>query len=41
MRAPVGEGQRERKRERLPSRLCAVSVEPDAGLDLTSHEIMT
>ena len=28
-------------RERIPSRLCAVSTEPDAGLDLTNHEIMT
>ena len=41
MRAPVGEGQRERKRERLPSRLCAVSVEPDVELELTTCKIMT
>ena len=24
-----------------PSRLCAVSTEPDAGLNLMNHEIMT
>ena len=36
---PAGEGQRER--ERNPSRLHAVSVEPDAGLHLTNHEIAT
>ena len=34
------EGRRER-RERIPSRLCAMSTEPDAGLELTNHEIMT
>ena len=27
--------------ERIPSRLCAVSTEPDAGLELTNGEIMT
>ena len=27
--------------ERIPSRLCVVSAEPDAGLDLTNHEIVT
>ena len=32
---------RERGRERTPSRLQAVSAEPDVGLDLTNHEIMT
>ena len=32
---------REKKRERIPSKLCAVSTEPDAGLDLTNHETMT
>ena len=37
----VGEGQRARKRERIPSRLLAVSAEPDAGLELMNHEIMT
>ena len=30
-----------RGRERIPSRLCAVSAEPDLGLDLTNCEIMT
>ena len=37
---PAGEGQRERERE-IPSRLWAVSVEPNAGLTLTNCEIMT
>ena len=32
---------RERRRERIPSRLCAVSVEPDLGLEPTNHEITT
>ena len=32
---------RERRRERIPSRLCIASAEPDAGLDLTHPEIMT
>ena len=32
---------RERRRERIPSRLHAVSTEPDAGLKLTHSEIMT
>ena len=31
----------ERKRERIPSRFCAVSVEPDMGFELTNYEIMT
>ena len=36
------EGQRERGRERIPSRLRADTAEPDdVGLDLTKHEIMT
>ena len=35
------EGQRERERKRIPSRLCAVSAEPNAGLEPTNHEIMT
>ena len=44
-RAQVGEGQREKetqnpKRE-AGSRLGTVSTEPDAGLRLASHEIMT
>ena len=36
----TGEGQREREREN-PSRLRAVSAEPDVELNLTNHEIMT
>ena len=28
-------------RERIPSRLYAVSIEPDAGLKLTNDKIMT
>ena len=32
---------RERKRERISSRLCTVSTEPDVGLGLTNHKIMT
>ena len=32
----AGEGQRERWRERIPSRLHAVSMEPDMGLDVTT-----
>ena len=35
-----GGAERER-RERIPSRLRTVSMEPDVGLDLTNHEIMT
>ena len=35
----MGEG--ERKRERIPSRVHAISAEPDAGLELTNPEIMT
>ena len=38
----IGEGQRERETEsEAGSRLWAVSTEPDAGLELKSHEIMT
>ena len=33
--------ERERERERIPSRLLTVSTEPDVGLELTSHEIVT
>ena len=36
----VPEGQRERRRERIPSRLYAVSAEPNAGLRLTNCEIL-
>ena len=33
-----GEGQRERGRERILSRLCNVSMEPDTGLDITNWD---
>ena len=36
----AGEG-REKDRQRIPSRPCAVSTEPHAGLNLMNHEIMT
>ena len=29
------------QRERIPSRLCTVSTEPDAGLEPMNHEIVT
>ena len=32
---------RERGRQRIPNRLCTVSAEPDMGLKLRKHEIMT
>ena len=36
------ESEREReRRERIPSRLHAVSTEPDMGLELMNREIMT
>ena len=47
------EGQRERERkrereregregrERIPSRLCVVSMEPDTGLNLMNREVVT
>ena len=34
-------GGAEREGDRIPSRLCAVSSEPDAGLEPMNHEIMT
>ena len=36
-----GGTERERGRERIPSRLHTISAEPDVGLDLTNCEIMT
>ena len=36
-----GRDREKRGKERIPSRLHAVSTEPDAGLDLTNSEIMT
>ena len=35
-----GEG-RQRGKERIPSRLCAISTEPDEGLNPKNYEIMT
>ena len=35
------QGWAERERERIPSRLCMVSAEPNTGLELKNHEIMT
>ena len=42
-RAPVhrSRGGAERGRERIPSRLCAVSSEPHPGLELRNREIVT
>lgn len=37
----AGEGQRERERERIPSRLRTASIEPGSGLELTNCEILT
>ena len=37
----MGEGQRERERERIPSRFHTVSAEPYVRLKLTNYEIMT
>ena len=37
---PQWERVRERGRERIPSRLCAVSVEPDVGPDPPNCEIL-
>ena len=33
--------ERQREKERIPSRLPTVSTEPDAGLELTDCEITT
>ena len=40
-RTHAGVGQREREGDRIPSRLCTVRTEPDAGLELTNREVMT
>ena len=37
----MGEGQRERGREGIPSRLHAVSTEPNSELELMNREIVT
>ena len=39
-RVSVGGAEREGERERIPSRLCTISTEPDAGLEPMNHEIM-
>ena len=36
----TGEGKRKR-RQRIPTRLHVTEAEPDTGLDLSDHEIMT
>ena len=41
MSIPEGEGQREREREKIPSRLCTLTAQPDAGLELMNWGIMT
>ena len=40
-RASTTGGGPERRRERIPSRLCTVSTEPAVELDLTDCKIMT
>ena len=40
-RENVAQGQRAGEKERIGSRLLAVSAEPDTGLELTNREIMT
>ena len=37
----MGQRERERGKERIPSSLHAVSTEPNLGLELMSYEIMT
>ena len=39
--ANKGGAERERGRQRIPSRLHTVSAEPNAGLELKNREIMT
>ena len=39
--AQVGEGQRERQRERIPSRLSIASAEPYVALEPMKREIVT
>ena len=40
-RASISRGGAERRRDRIPSRLCTTSTEPNVGLELTNREIMT
>ena len=37
----VGKEEQREKKERIPSRLCAVGAEANTGLKPTSHETMT
>ena len=37
----TGEGQREMKTQNPKQAFCAVSIEPDAGVEPTNYEIMT
>ena len=37
----IEHASREGQRERIPGRLHTVSIEPNAGLQLMNHEIMT
>ena len=41
MQARAGKRPRDRERERILSRLCTDSTEPDAGLELTDRKIVT
>ena len=41
MRESTNGGEADREAERILSRLCTVTTEPDAGLELTKCEIMT
>ena len=40
-RTSRGGAERKGERERTPSSLCAISVEPDTGLKLTNCEVVT
>ena len=40
-RERTSRGGAERRRDKIPSRLHAISTEPDSGLRFTSREIMT
>ena len=41
MEGERGGGGAKSERERIPSRLCALSAEPHTKLDLINHETMT
>ena len=40
-RVSMGGIEKEKEREKTPSRFHTVSVEPDVGLELMNHEIVT